>query len=89
MGKLYITAKKPALVTLEPGPFAWCSCGKSSTQPFCDGTHNGTKFTPVLFKIAEKRDAWLCQYKHSQNLPFCDEIHKEPRRINQSPEVIY
>lgn len=83
MGKHFLAAKIPILVTLEPGPFAWCSCGKSSNQPFCDGTHRGTKFTPVLFKIAEKRDAWLCHCKHSKNAPFCDETHKEQnQRIN-------
>ncbi len=82
MGKLY-SAKKPALVTLEPGPFAWCSCGKSSKQPFCDGTHTGTKFTPVLFKIAEKREAWLCNCKNSKKTPYCDETHKELKEIEK------
>lgn len=77
MKKYYTATKAPALVTLEPGPFAWCSCGKSSTQPFCDGTHKGTRFIPVLFKIAEKRDAWLCQCKQSKNAPFCDKTHKK------------
>jgi CDGSH-type Zn-finger protein len=76
MEKPFITAKTPALVTLEPGLFAWCSCGKSNTQPFCDGSHSGTKFTPVLFKLAEKQDAWLCQCKQSKNPPYCDGTHK-------------
>jgi len=85
MKKLYLSAKMPVLVTLEPGPFAWCSCGKSSNQPFCDGTHRGTKFTPVLFKIAEKREEWLCQCKNSKNAPFCDESHQGQKQeiINQ------
>jgi len=76
MEKPTIAAKMPALVTLEPGPLAWCACGKSSTQPFCDGTHNGTKFTPVFFKVAEKREAWLCQCKQTGNAPYCDGTHK-------------
>lgn len=76
MEKPTIAAKMPALVTLEPGTFAWCACGKSSNQPFCDGTHNGTKFTPVLFKVAEKGEAWLCQCKHTGNAPYCDGTHK-------------
>lgn len=82
MGKPTLASKMPVLVTLEPGPLAWCSCGKSSKQPFCDGTHKGTKFTPVLFKIAEKRDAWLCQCKNSKNAPFCDETHKQENQLS-------
>ena len=76
MEKPNIAATAPALVTLEPGFFVWCACGKSSTQPFCDGSHNGTKFTPVLFKLTEKRDAWLCQCKQTKNAPYCDGTHK-------------
>jgi CDGSH-type Zn-finger protein len=76
MEKPFIAAKYPALVTLEPGLLAWCSCGKSSRQPFCDGTHIGTKFIPVLFKVAEKQEAWLCQCKHTGNAPYCDGTHK-------------
>ena len=26
--------------------YYWCSCGKSAKQPFCDGSHKGTEFTP-------------------------------------------
>ena len=77
MDKPLNAAKIPAQVTLEPGPFAWCACGKSSNQPFCDGTHNGTKFTPVFFKIAEKREVWLCNCKKSSGAPYCDGSHKE------------
>jgi CDGSH iron-sulfur domain-containing protein 3 len=72
-----IAAKVPVQVTLEPGVFFWCSCGRSSNQPFCDGSHKGTAFTPVQFKIDEKKDAWLCQCKHSKNKPYCDGTHKD------------
>ena len=30
--------------------YYWCSCGKSSKQPFCDGSHKGTEFNPVVYK---------------------------------------
>ncbi len=72
-----IAAKFPAKVTLEPGTYFWCACGKSKNQPFCDGSHRGSEFSPVVFKIAEKQDAWLCQCKHSGNKPYCDGSHKK------------
>ena len=41
-------------VDVEQGKsYYWCSCGKSSKQPFCDGSHKGTEFNPVVYK-AEK-----------------------------------
>ncbi|HIH09147.1 MAG TPA: CDGSH iron-sulfur domain-containing protein [Candidatus Diapherotrites archaeon] len=33
----------PAEVHLEAGKkSAWCACGRSSNQPFCDGSHKKT-----------------------------------------------
>ena len=41
--------------------YYWCSCGKSSKQPFCDASHKGTEFTPVVFKAEEtKKNVLLC-----------------------------
>lgn len=68
--------KKPVRLTLEPGSYYWCACGRSSNQPFCDGSHRGTGLSPVAFKMDETRDVWLCQCKHSSNKPFCDGTHK-------------
>ena len=72
-----IAAKRPSMQSLEAGTYFWCACGKSSNQPFCDGSHMGTEFNPVQFKIDEKQDVWLCQCKHSGNKPFCDGSHKD------------
>lgn len=66
----------PVQVNLEPGQYFWCACGKSSNQPFCNGSHRGSEFAPVLFKIEEKQEAWLCQCKQTKNAPFCDGTHK-------------
>lgn len=68
--------KKPVRLTLEPGSYYWCACGRSTNQPFCDGSHRGTGLSPVAFKMDETRDVWLCQCKHSSNKPFCDGTHK-------------
>lgn len=72
-----IAAKFPKMVNLEPGTYYWCACGRSENQPFCDGSHKGTGFTPVAFSVEEKKDLWLCQCKHSKNKPYCDGTHRE------------
>jgi CDGSH iron-sulfur domain-containing protein 3 len=76
MEKPFIAAKKPAQVILESGQYFWCACGKSSNQPFCDGSHRGSEFVPALFKIAVKQEVWLCQCKQTNNPPYCDGTHK-------------
>lgn len=70
-----IPAKEPAVLELEPDTYYWCECGKSKSQPFCDGSHQGTEFSPLEFKIEEKKQVALCQCKHTSNPPFCDGAH--------------
>jgi len=77
MKKPKIAAKKPVALTLEPGAYFWCACGKSSNQPFCDGSHKGSGIVPEQFKIEEKRTVFLCQCKHTGNKPYCDGTHKK------------
>jgi len=72
-----IAAKSPAKVHLETGKtYFWCTCGYSSTQPFCDGSHKGTDFRPQKYKAEKDGDVWLCQCKATNNAPFCDGSHK-------------
>ena len=70
-----IAARFPKGVELEPGTYAWCACGRSKNQPFCDGSHAGTPFRPKRFEVKEKRRAALCQCKRTANPPFCDGTH--------------
>ena len=66
----------PYQVTLEAGKsYAWCACGRSSEQPFCDGSHKDTGLTPIVFKAEESMDAWLCGCKAPANKPHCDGTH--------------
>ena len=68
-------AKAPILVDLEKGKtYAWCGCGHSSNQPYCDGSHRTTDFTPVVFK-AEGGKVALCMCKRTGGSPFCDGTH--------------
>jgi len=75
MSEATIAAKEPAVLELEPGTYYWCSCGKSANQPFCDGSHQDTEFTPTVVEITEKKTVALCQCKRSANGPFCDGTH--------------
>jgi CDGSH-type Zn-finger protein len=70
-----IPQKQPFAAELEPGEYWWCACGRSQNQPFCDGSHQGTDFSPVQLEISEKKKVWLCGCKHSQDPPFCDGSH--------------
>ncbi len=71
-----IAQKSPYPVLLEEGKsYAWCSCGLSSSQPFCDGSHSGTDFVPVVWKADVTQAAYLCGCKHSKKPPFCDGVH--------------
>jgi CDGSH-type Zn-finger protein len=67
--------KGPIVKPAESGTYWWCACGRSASQPFCDGSHQGTGLEPVEVKIdARKTVAW-CGCKHSKNMPFCDGSH--------------
>ena len=73
-----IVAKSPMMVDLEAGKvYAWCSCGKSANQPWCDGSHKGTSFKPHVFKAEADKKAAMCMCKHSKNAPFCDGAHSK------------
>ncbi|MFA5326932.1 MAG: CDGSH iron-sulfur domain-containing protein [Prolixibacteraceae bacterium] len=76
MSEPHIAAKSPAGLELESGQYFWCACGKSANQPFCDGSHRGSEFTPAIFKIDVKKEVWLCRCKHTSTPPFCDGTHK-------------
>jgi CDGSH iron-sulfur domain-containing protein 3 len=66
----------PFVMEVEPGTYAWCSCGHSSKQPYCDGSHKGSDFSPNIEQIAEKKTVAWCGCKNSANGSFCDGSHK-------------
>lgn len=55
--------------------YLWCSCGRSKSQPFCDGSHAGSDYLPVAFKAARDEDVIFCGCKHTSTGPFCDGTH--------------
>lgn len=67
----------PFVQETQPGTYWWCTCGESKKQPFCDGSHKGTTFTPQKVDLVEaKRVAW-CGCKHTARSPFCDGSHRQ------------
>ena len=69
------TKSEPAVLTLKEGDYLYCVCGYSRNQPFCDGSHHGTKFQPLRFSIKKEREYKLCQCKMCAKGPFCDDSH--------------
>ncbi len=77
MSKPHKAAEKPFVMEVEPGTYAWCACGLSENQPFCDGSHKPTDFKPLVKKIeVEKTVAW-CGCKQTGTPPFCDGTHNK------------
>ena len=72
-----IAAKEPIAVEVEAGKEYWfCACGKSSNQPFCDGSHKGTDLVPIAFTAEQTGTEYLCQCKRTGRAPYCDGSHR-------------
>ena len=71
-------ADTPFATNVEQGKdYWWCSCGRSKTQPLCDGSHKADgAFTPVKYTATESKTVHFCGCKASANQPLCDGSHK-------------
>ena len=66
----------PLPVTVKKNKvYFWCACGKSSNQPFCDGSHKNTNFSPVKLESSKTEDVFFCGCKNTNTPPFCDGSH--------------
>jgi len=89
MKKPTVADIKPAAVNLTKGEkYFFCTCGKSTNQPFCDGKHKGSGFSPQAFTAEDDGDAYLCQCKQSGGQPFCDGKHKKLTSDQVGQEVL-
>jgi len=78
MTQANIAQKAPYAVDVEAGKsYWWCACGKTATQPFCDGSHTGSDFAPTEFKAEESKTVYFCGCKHGGNGALCDGGHKK------------
>jgi len=72
-----IAQKGPYMITVEAGKsYWWCACGRSNNQPFCDGSHKGSRFSPIEYKSETAEDVWFCGCKRSGGKPCCDGTHE-------------
>lgn len=78
MSKPEIAGKEPLAIAVEEGKtYFWCACGQSANQPFCDGAHKGTEFTPLPYKAEKSRKVFFCACKQTGNAPMCDGTHSK------------
>ncbi|MCL6416674.1 CDGSH iron-sulfur domain-containing protein [Aestuariirhabdus sp. Z084] len=67
----------PIAVDVTEGKrYFWCACGKSASQPFCDGSHKGSGISPLAYLALEDKKVFFCACKQSQTPPLCDGSHK-------------
>lgn len=65
-------------VNVEKGKsYSWCACGLSKTQPFCDGSHVSTSFSPIIYTADEDKLVGFCGCKMSEKGAVCDGAHKK------------
>ncbi|OOO01968.1 MAG: hypothetical protein USCGTAYLOR_01808 [Chromatiales bacterium USCg_Taylor] len=69
--------KAPYALDLNAGTYWWCACGRSRNQPFCDGSHKGSEFSPRQFTLNESQKVWLCGCKQTGSPPYCNGTHKK------------
>ncbi|MCB9235245.1 MAG: CDGSH iron-sulfur domain-containing protein [Bacteroidia bacterium] len=73
-----VAQKSPYAAPVEAGKkYFWCACGRSQTQPFCDGSHKGTGHTPMMYEAKENKTLYFCGCKHTAGAPFCDGTHNK------------
>ena len=70
-----VARKGPFGVVVENGRTYWCACGRSQSQPFCDGSHKGTGFEPVKYIADDDVMVAFCGCKRSRHSPHCDDTH--------------
>jgi len=76
--KGHVAGRAPIAVEVEAGRiYWWCTCGRSMNQPFCDGKHKDTAFTPLQYEAKANETLFFCACKHTATPPLCDSTHNK------------
>lgn len=71
-----IAKKSPFATEVQQGKtYYWCACGRSNNQPFCDGSHKDTEFSPVAYTAEKTGTVYFCGCKNTAGAPLCDGSH--------------
>ena len=62
----------PIGITLDPGTYYRCACGKSNNLPFCDESHSGSGTSPIKFKVKRRQKVFICGCGLTGDQPYCD-----------------
>jgi CDGSH iron-sulfur domain-containing protein 3 len=77
MSDAKVAGTAPLPIEVEAGKsYWWCTCGQSSKQPFCDGSHKGSSFVPLKYDAEKAAKLWFCTCKRTGGAPLCDGSHK-------------
>ena len=78
MSEPEIGGRAPLPIEVTAGEsYWWCACGRSKSQPFCDGSHEGTAFEPMEWSAPKTGRVFFCTCKRTSKMPLCDGSHNK------------
>ena len=69
------TPNEPTKYVIDGKEHWFCKCGLSKNQPYCDGSHKGTKYRPLRYDVPQDLTVAFCGCKATRQPPFCDGSH--------------
>ena len=67
---------EPHVVSVSKGETKYiCQCGKTSTPPYCDGSHQGSGVEPLEYTASKDEQLYVCGCGKTSGIPFCDGSH--------------
>ena len=65
------------LEVVEGKTYFWCACGRTTTEPWCDGSHKATTIRPVKWVAPKSGTASICVCRATRRpgRVLCDGSH--------------